>query len=182
MTINKLAVTILSISVIGTCTLTYNSKESRALEQCTITPNIAIPIKSSLTCSAARNWYNKQLHNMPNLLHSQNVTFSEEVAHLSFLYRNYFKKIARDSMSCQTCADFLNQNEKPYTFEQLLSKYNRNFDKIAKSSIKSRESISILSKISDFFEISMPKIYEKILFPSAIYFSKLIKYLISIFS
>lgn len=179
---NKILAITLSVFTIGTSTILHNTKRSYASEQCIIVPNVTLPRQKSLISSDARNWYNDQIHNIPNILATQNVTSAEETAHLSFLYRNYFKKVARDSMSCSNCANFLNQNEKPYTFEQLHSKYNGDFNKIAESSMKSRETVNILSRISDFFEILMPETYEKILFPLAMRLSKLPQYLISFFS
>ncbi len=133
-----------------------------------------VPEPHSMLSGETRKWYNDRLSEIPEILNSgeyKNLCEREKAIAASNL-RNCFKHTARDAMKCASCADYLNAHEKPLSFEFLEEKYDRNYTKLIEKSYKSRESINRLSKVSDFFEANMPWLYEKVLFPISMWFSK----------
>lgn len=133
-----------------------------------------IPEPHSMLIGETRKWYNNRLSEIPEILKSEEYkSLSEkEKAITASNLRNCFKYTAREAMKCASCADYLNANEKPLSFEFLEEKYDRNYTKLIEKSYKSRESVNKLSKVSDFFEAHTPWIYENILFPISMWFSK----------
>ena len=132
------------------------------------------PKPHSMLNGETRKWYNDRLSEIPKILNSgeyKNLCEREKAIAASNL-RNCFKHTARDAMKCASCADYLNAHEKPLSFEFLEEKYGRNYTKIIEKSYKSRESVNKLSKVSDFFEAHTPWLYENILFPISMWFSK----------
>ncbi len=133
-----------------------------------------VPKPHSMLGGETRKWYNDRLSEIPKILNSEeykNLGEREKAITASNL-RNCFKYTARNAMKCTTCANYLNANENPLSFEFLEEKYDRNYTKIIEKSYKSRESVNKLSKVSDFFEAHTPWLYENILFPVSMWFSK----------
>ena len=133
-----------------------------------------VPEPHSMLSGETRKWYNNRLSEIPEILKSEEYkSLSEkEKAIAASNLRNCFKHTARDAMKCASCANYLNANEKPLSFEFLERKYDRNYTKIIEKSYKSRESVNRLSKVSDFFEAHTPWLYENILFPVGMKISK----------
>lgn len=133
-----------------------------------------VPEPHSMLGGETRKWYNDRLSEIPEILNSgeyKNLGEREKAIAASNL-RNCFKHIARDAMKCVSCADYLKAHEKLSSFEYLEEKYDRNYTKIIDKSSTSRESVNKLSEVSDFFEAHTPWLYEKVLFPVSMWFSK----------
>lgn len=126
-----------------------------------------VPDPRSMPSGETRKWYNDRLSEIPEILKSEEYkSLSEkEKAITASNLRNCFKYTAREAMKCASCADYLNANEKPLSFEFLEEKYDRNYTKIIEKSYKSRESVNKMSKVSDFFEANMPWLYKNFIFP-----------------
>lgn len=126
-----------------------------------------VPEPHSMLTGETRKWYNGKLGKISEILDSdayKNLSEREKAITASKL-RNCFKYLAREAMKCTSCAEYLNAHEKPLSFEFLEEKYDRNYTKIIEKSCKSRESVNMMSSVSDFFEAHTPWLYENVLFP-----------------
>ncbi len=126
----------------------------------------------SMLSGEVRNWYNRHLKKITGILDDFKELKPEESAKMAVNLRNCFKKQARKLMKCRTCADYLEKMEPPLLYDDLAEKYGGDYAQIIKKSSSSRKSVNRFAKISDFFEFYMPHVYEYILFPAAMYFSK----------
>lgn len=137
--------------------------------------HIDIP-HSSLSTYEARKLYNKMINEAAQLV--ENCTNgSPDIydAYLAYEMRNAIKFLTRSKMKCQECAKYLNENEANYTFIDLLIKYNNDFKKFIKKAFTTRASANFASKFADFFETHTPWLYEHVLFPSFMSFSRQLK-------
>lgn len=131
---------------------------------------------SFLSTHEARELYNKMVNEAAQLV--KNCTNgSPDIYDAYFAYemRNTIKRLIRNQMKCQKCAKYLNENEANYTFVDLLIKYSNDFKKFIKKAFTTRASANFASKFADFFETHTPWLYEHILFPSFMSFSRQLK-------
>lgn len=132
--------------------------------------------ENKLTGRQTREFYNKNAKNIGHILEKYYSYCSlENQAKIAYDSRDYIKKLARDNMKCSSCADYLNKTEKGFTYEQMLTKY-KSPKKIIEASQRTRESVNWFSKFSDFFEEHFPLlVYENVIFPLFMMFSRLLK-------
>lgn len=172
----NLLIPLLILTVAGTNVNTVQGREAvvQQPDYCQSFSIKDVPISRSMLSGETRKWYNDRLSEIPEILNSgeyKDLCEREKAIAASNL-RNCFKHTARDAMKCASCADYLNANEKPLSFKFLENKYDKNYTKIIEKSYKSRESVNMMSKASDFFEAHTPWLYENVLFPVGMKISK----------
>ena len=164
------------VAAVGnTGALQENLLDSSTTNYCASLSIDNVPNAGSMLSGETRKWYNSNLEKIPQILNSEPYSFAteREKAQLSFSLRNCYKHLARVAMKCTKCADYLNANEPPLTFESLEKKYSKNYTMIMEKAYKSRESVNKFSKISDFFEKHTPWLYENFLFQIAMKLSRI---------
>ena len=172
----NLLIPLLILTVAGTNVNTVQDREAviQKPDYCQSFSINDVPDPHSMLSGETRKWYNDRLSEIPEILDSDiyNDLSEKEKAITASNLRNCFKYTAREAMKCASCADYLNANEKPLSFESLENKYDKNYTRIIEKSYKSRESVNKLSKVSDFFEAHTPWLYENVLFPVGMKISK----------
>ncbi len=131
---------------------------------------------SFLSTYDARKWYNKLVNEAYKLVaNCTNRAPDIDDAYFAYEMRNAIKFLTRSKMKCQECAKYLNENEANYAFNHLLIKYNNDPKKLIEKVCATRASANFASKFADFFETYTPRLYEHILFPSFMSFSRQLK-------
>lgn len=131
----------------------------------------------SLTTFESRDLYNKEIRKIPEAITNCIAwdTTAEEVAHFAVEARNICKNGSRGAMKCIKCAENLYKSEPNYTVKDIFSKYSNNPQLIIEKSLATRASANFASKFADFFETHTPRLYEHVLFPSFMSFSRQLK-------